>query len=66
MRGLRSVPTIWWPKKGEVWFWLGNRYPAWVHGLVLAMNNALGAFGSTLEVLSAPRIKTANLRRIGR
>ena len=53
-------------KKGRSLVLVGNRYPAWVHGLVLAMNNALGAFGSTLEVLSVPRIKTASLRRLGR
>src|SRR5260370_16860823 len=28
------------------------------------MNNALGAFGSTLEVISAPRVKAANLREL--
>jgi MoCo/4Fe-4S cofactor protein with predicted Tat translocation signal len=48
-------------RKGRSLVLLGNRFPAWVHSVVLAMNNALGAFGSTLEVCSAPRVKTGNL-----
>jgi MoCo/4Fe-4S cofactor protein with predicted Tat translocation signal len=48
-------------KKGRSLVLAGNRFPAWVHSVVLAMNNALGALGSTLEVLSAPRVKAANL-----
>src|SRR5260370_33297965 len=51
-------------RKGRSLVLVGNRYPAWVHGLVLAMNNALGAFGSTLEGFSAPRVKAANLREL--
>ena len=51
-------------RKGRSLVLVGNRYPAWVHGLVLAMNNALDAFGSTLEVFSAPRVKMANLREL--
>ena len=47
--------------KGRSLVLASNRFPAWVHSVVLAMNNALGAFGSTLEMLSAPRVKTANL-----
>ncbi len=47
--------------KGRSLVLASNRFPAWVHSVVLAMNNALGAFGSTLEMLSTPRIKTANL-----
>src|SRR6202007_3398983 len=40
-------------RKGRSLVLLGNRFPAWVNSVVLAMNNALGAFGSTLEVFSA-------------
>ena len=48
-------------KKGRSLVLASNRFPAWVHSVVLAMNNALGAFGSTLEIVSAPRVKSANL-----
>jgi MoCo/4Fe-4S cofactor protein with predicted Tat translocation signal len=48
-------------KKGRSLVLASNRFPAWVHGVVLAMNSALGAFGSTLEILSAPRVKAASL-----
>src|SRR5580693_4346622 len=48
-------------RKGRSLVLAGNRFPAWMHSVVLAMNNALGAFGSTLTLLSAPRVKTANL-----
>ena len=48
-------------RKGRSLVLASNRFPAWVHSVVLAMNNALGAFGSTLEILSAPRVKAANL-----
>src|ERR1700730_692890 len=47
--------------KGRSLVLASNRFPAWVHGVVLAMNSALGAFGSTLEILSAPRVKAASL-----
>jgi MoCo/4Fe-4S cofactor protein with predicted Tat translocation signal len=47
--------------KGRSLVLAGNRFPAWVHSVVLAMNSALGAFGSTLETFSAPRVKAANL-----
>ncbi|MBW0001281.1 MAG: TAT-variant-translocated molybdopterin oxidoreductase [Verrucomicrobia bacterium] len=43
---------------------LGSRYPAWVHGVVLAMNNALRALGSTLSLAAAPRVKTASLEEL--
>ncbi|HEV3209545.1 MAG TPA: TAT-variant-translocated molybdopterin oxidoreductase [Chthoniobacterales bacterium] len=49
-------------RKGKNLVLLGDRFPAWVHGVVLATNNALGAFGSTLRVLSVPRVKTSSLR----
>src|ERR1700722_19885865 len=47
--------------KGRSLVLASNRFPAWVHGVVLAMNSALGAFGSTLEILSVPRVKTSRL-----
>ena len=48
-------------KKGRSLVLASNRFPAWVHSVVLAMNSALGAFGSTLEILSVPRVKAAKL-----
>jgi MoCo/4Fe-4S cofactor protein with predicted Tat translocation signal len=48
-------------RKGRSLVLAGNRFPAWVQSVVLAMNNALGAFGSTLEILSTPRVKAAKL-----
>jgi Fe-S-cluster-containing dehydrogenase component len=48
-------------KKGRSLVLVGCRFPAWVNSVVLAMNNALGAFGSTLEVLSVPRVAAAKL-----
>ncbi len=47
-------------KKGRSLLLASGRFPAWVHSVVLAMNSALGAFGTTLEVLSVPRVKTTN------
>ncbi len=40
---------------------LGQRYPAWVQGVVLTMNNALAAFGSTLRVYRAGRVPAGSL-----
>src|ERR1700736_2447541 len=51
-------------RKGRSLVLAGNRLPAWVHGLVLAMNNALDAFGSTLEVLNAPTVKGKTLQEL--
>src|SRR4029077_1063801 len=48
-------------RKGRSLVLASNRFPAWVHSVILAMNNALGAFGSTFEILSAPRVKVAKL-----
>jgi MoCo/4Fe-4S cofactor protein with predicted Tat translocation signal len=48
--------------KGRSLVVLGNRFPTWVHGVVLAMNNALEAFGSTLQLLSTPHVKTSSLK----
>jgi MoCo/4Fe-4S cofactor protein with predicted Tat translocation signal len=47
--------------KGRSLILVGHRYPAWVQGVVLAMNSALGALGSTLEIFSVPRVKSAGL-----
>ena len=49
-------------RKGRSLVLAGSRLPAWVHGLVLAMNNALDAFGATLNVLSAPSFKGKSLQ----
>ena len=43
-------------KRGRSVVLLGQRYPAWVHGIVAAINNALGAFGATLKLLEAPSV----------
>jgi molybdopterin-containing oxidoreductase family iron-sulfur binding subunit len=48
-------------RKGRSLILAGNRFPAWLHSVVLAMNSALGAFASTLSVLSVPRVKMENL-----
>jgi molybdopterin-containing oxidoreductase family iron-sulfur binding subunit len=47
-------------KKGRSVVLVGNRHPAWLYAVVLAMNNALDALGSTLQIFSVPRVKTAN------
>ena len=49
-------------KKGRSLVVLGNRFPTWVHGVVLAINNALESFGATLQLQSTPRIKTSSLK----
>ncbi|HYY28415.1 MAG TPA: 4Fe-4S dicluster domain-containing protein, partial [Chthoniobacterales bacterium] len=41
---------------------VGNRHPSWVYAVVLAMNNALDALGSTLKIFSVPRVKTGGLK----
>ncbi|MGA8659325.1 MAG: TAT-variant-translocated molybdopterin oxidoreductase [Chthoniobacterales bacterium] len=51
-------------RKGRGLILVGQRYPAWVQGLVLTMNNALGAYGSTLQVLQTSRTKTGNLQEL--
>ncbi len=51
-------------RKGRGMVLIGARHPAWVQGVVLALNNALGAFGSTLNVFEAPRVRTASLREL--
>jgi MoCo/4Fe-4S cofactor protein with predicted Tat translocation signal len=48
-------------RKGRSVVLLGQRYPAWIQGVVLTMNNALGAFGSTLRVWQAPRVPAGTL-----
>ncbi|HEY0792162.1 MAG TPA: TAT-variant-translocated molybdopterin oxidoreductase [Chthoniobacterales bacterium] len=51
-------------RKGRSVVLMGSRYPAWVHGVVLTINNALGAIGSTLNVYDAPRVKAASLQEL--
>jgi MoCo/4Fe-4S cofactor protein with predicted Tat translocation signal len=50
--------------KGQSVVLLGNRYPAWVHSLVLAMNNAVSAFGSALRILQRTTLKGNDLRAL--
>jgi MoCo/4Fe-4S cofactor protein with predicted Tat translocation signal len=50
--------------KGKSLVLIGNRYPSWVHAVVLALNNALGAFGATLQILNTPGIDLANLAEL--
>jgi MoCo/4Fe-4S cofactor protein with predicted Tat translocation signal len=47
--------------KGQSLVLLGSRYPAWVHGLILAMNNAVSALGSTLRILQRIELKGGSL-----
>jgi MoCo/4Fe-4S cofactor protein with predicted Tat translocation signal len=51
-------------RRGRSLVLVGHRYPSWVQGLVLAINSALGAFGSTLLLLNAPRLKTGNIQEL--
>src|SRR6266481_3107022 len=48
--------------KGQSLLLLGNRYPAWVHGLVFAMNNAVSALGATLRILQRTEFKGGSLQ----
>jgi molybdopterin-containing oxidoreductase family iron-sulfur binding subunit len=48
--------------KGRSLILVGNRHPSWVYAVVLAMNNALDALGSTLKIFSVPRVKTGGLK----
>jgi MoCo/4Fe-4S cofactor protein with predicted Tat translocation signal len=47
--------------KGRSLILAGNRHASWVYAVVLAMNNALDALSSTLQISSVPRVKTASL-----
>lgn len=51
-------------RKGRSLVLVGSRFPSWVQAVVLALNNALGAFGSTLHVLSAPSVDLANIEEL--
>ncbi|MBV9674434.1 MAG: TAT-variant-translocated molybdopterin oxidoreductase, partial [Verrucomicrobia bacterium] len=51
-------------RKGRALVMLGHRYPAWVQALVLSINNALGAFGSTIQICNAPSIRGGDLARL--
>ena len=48
--------------KGQSLVLLGSRYPAWVQGLVFAMNNAVSALGSTLRILQRTEFKGGSLQ----
>jgi MoCo/4Fe-4S cofactor protein with predicted Tat translocation signal len=48
--------------KGQSLVLLGSRYPAWVQGLVFAMNNAVSALGSTLRILHRTEFKGGSLQ----
>src|SRR5208283_4800217 len=47
--------------KGRSLVLVGNRHPALVQGVVLAMNSALDGLGSTLAIFSVPRVKSEGL-----
>jgi MoCo/4Fe-4S cofactor protein with predicted Tat translocation signal len=47
--------------KGQSLVLLGSRYPAWVHGLIFSMNNAVSALGSTLRILQRTEFKGGSL-----
>jgi MoCo/4Fe-4S cofactor protein with predicted Tat translocation signal len=47
--------------KGQSLLLLGSRYPAWIHGLVFAMNNAVSALGATLRILQRTEFKGGSL-----
>jgi MoCo/4Fe-4S cofactor protein with predicted Tat translocation signal len=53
-------------RKGKSLVWVGNRYPAAIQALVYAINNALGAFGSTIQVLSAPKVKGGTIQDLAK
>jgi molybdopterin-containing oxidoreductase family iron-sulfur binding subunit len=48
--------------KGRSLVLVGSRFPTWVQAVVLAINNALGAFGSTLQLQSTPSVKTSGFK----
>jgi MoCo/4Fe-4S cofactor protein with predicted Tat translocation signal len=50
--------------KGQSLVLLGSRYPAWVHGLILAMNNAVSALGSTIRILQRAPFKGDSLQEL--
>jgi len=53
-------------RKGKSVVLLGNRYPAAVQALAHAINGALDAFGSTIQVLSAPKIKGGTIQDLAK
>ena len=53
-------------RKGKSVVLLGNRYPAAVQALAHAINGALDAFGSTIQVLSAPKIKGGSIQDLAK
>jgi MoCo/4Fe-4S cofactor protein with predicted Tat translocation signal len=52
--------------KGKSLVLLGNRYPAAIRALVYSINNALGAFGSTIQILAAPRVKAGTIQDLAK
>src|SRR5215469_509249 len=53
-------------RKGKSLVLLGNRYPAPIQALAYAINNALEAFGSTIQVLNAPKIKGGTIQDLAK
>ncbi|MBV9276172.1 MAG: TAT-variant-translocated molybdopterin oxidoreductase, partial [Verrucomicrobia bacterium] len=48
--------------KGKAIVVVGNRYPTSIQALIHAINDALGTFGSTIRVLTAPRIHGGSIQ----
>jgi molybdopterin-containing oxidoreductase family iron-sulfur binding subunit len=53
-------------RKGKSLVLLGNRYPAAIQALTYAINNALEAFGATIQVLSAQKIKGGTIEDLAK
>jgi MoCo/4Fe-4S cofactor protein with predicted Tat translocation signal len=53
-------------RKGKSLVLLGNRYPAPIQALTYAINNALEAFGSTIQVVTAPKIKGGTIQDLAK
>jgi MoCo/4Fe-4S cofactor protein with predicted Tat translocation signal len=53
-------------RKGKSLVLVSNRYPVAMQALVYAINNALEAFGSTIQVLTAPKIKGGNIQDLAK
>jgi MoCo/4Fe-4S cofactor protein with predicted Tat translocation signal len=53
-------------RKGKSLVLLGNRYPAAIQALTYAINNALEAFGATIQVLTAQKIKGGTIQDLAK
>jgi MoCo/4Fe-4S cofactor protein with predicted Tat translocation signal len=53
-------------RKGKSLVLLGNRYPAPIQALTYAINNALEAFGATIQVLTAQKIKGGTIQDLAK